>query len=1232
MRIALDLQACQTESRHRGIGRYSADFARALLEFDRAQYVVGLDATYPAAQSTLMQGLADVVPPAAFTHYHYPGPNRPHGHAEDSLRPAARALVRHHYARLAPDVVHVSSLFEGFVEHAACLGGVAGLPGAISSVTLYDLIPLVYREHYLGEPTYRRWYEDKLRRLQRFDMLLSLSEASSRDAVSLLGVDADRIHVIGGGVDPAFRPKRWPDAERRAFLHRLGIAGRFVLYTGNSDARKNLEGAVRAFAAVPAELRQGLQLVLNQVDDQAGVRALARQSGLQPNAVVITGRVDDADLVGLLQNCALFFFPSLYEGFGLPVLEAMACGAAVIAGDNSSIPEVVGCKDALFDASSVEATTDALARVLGDDGFRHSLAADNPARARPHTWQKVASRALDAWETARRRKASAPSVAVPARRPRIAMVTPLPPERTGIADYMAGFAPALAAECDVDYFTSHADALAPSVCSQVFSWQELPARVHAYDHVVYQFGNSPFHSHMVDLLDACPGTVVLHDFYLSSMFWHMDRHEGRPGLFAEELERSHGRKALQVLGGEHGAMEARRTYPASRRILERAIAVVVHSTEAAELPGRHFPGLKRLRMRTLPMPIPTNASADAHDRRNRARLALGIDEGDFLCVSMGFIADTKLSHLLVEAAALVPAGARLRVALVGANDGGAYGSALSALITKLERQASVVVTGFVDAATFDDYLDAADCAVQLRTMSRGESSKTVLDCMARGIPTIVNDYGAFAELPAEVVSKLPAQPAPVELAAALVAFRQDDGRRIQLGRRARAYIQQVHAPRRVAAQFAALVQEAAAFSPAAADLELANGLVGALTGRPGQDVALDALQCALASNLRPLREPRLYVDLSEVVRVDHRTGIHRVVRNIARELMLAEQPTLQRVVPVAHADSRIEQVESFTSTQLGVPASVLPEPIDFALGDTLLLLDSAWDCCERFLPTIERIHAAGGRVGAMVYDLIPLRFPQYCVDYMPAVFERWLTFVVQHCDFIVCISKAVADDLRAWIGEAARGHRPGLVIGHVHLGADVDERKGQDASPSAAALRAMDGSQSLLMVGTIEPRKRYDLALDAFELARKSGSPLKLVLVGKQGWNVEAIVARIKSHPLYGQRLFWLDTASDQDLEHCYRNARCLVQTSDAEGFGLPIVEAARHGTPLLLSDIPVFREIAGEQASYFTAGSATGLGEALLREDFSRGHPGALGISWGESARRLDALLVGGGWDHVVD
>jgi len=1233
MRIALDLQACQTASRHRGIGRYTLDFTRALLANPEGiEFLVGLDGTYPGEAEEVASAFEQKLSRAAFSRYFYPGPVQPHGHPSDSLRPAADALVANHYAGLSVDLVHANSLFEGFVEHAGGASGLASVPGAISSVTLYDFIPKVFAERYLAQPQYRAWYMSRLQALQRFDVMLCISEATRQDAMRLLGIPAERLAVIHAGVGAEFRPAAAGAPRQAAMLRRFGIEDRFVLYTGNGDFRKNLPGAIESFARVPAADRRNVQLVLNQVEDEQSLRECAQRHGLGPKDLVITGKVSDADLVSLFQECEVFFFPSLYEGFGLPVLEAMACGAPTLAADNSSLGEVVARRDAMFDADKAQSGADLLARALRDADYRTSLREFGLQRAGEYTWERTATLAIAAWREARERKTHLdrqPRLGM-RKRPRVAMVTPLPPQRTGIADYVDELLAPLSRYLDVELFTDlDEDQLeAYRLRFKVHPWQALARLAPHYDGVVYQFGNSPFHSHMVGLLERVPGVVVLHDVFLSSMFWHMERHGGVEGAFHDALAHSHGRGALAVLAAE-GELEARNRYPASLRIIEQAQALVVHSAHSLEVIERYFPDSRRPVVSVAPMPLRqrlTAANAPAERQAARSRLAIAADE--VLLVSFGFLADTKLNHLLLDAVAELPADvqAKIRLVFVGENDGGAYGEGIARQVRALAGRVKVEITGFADDAGYRDYLAAADLAVQLRAISRGETSKAVYDCMAHGLATIVNDYGSFAELPSQAVRKVDAQPTAGMLSAALERLIEDgDGRRM-LGSFGREYIRRHHDPDITARVYARAVRDAQGRAEWACGDFVVERLADALDGTGSSPREAEALEYALEIGGRQLGSPRLLLDLSELVDADYGTGVHRVVRNIARECLLAERPTQLKVDVVAHdRQGQLRSAEDYATRVLGVPAGGGSPQVRIGGGDVLMLLDSAWEAVERYDDSIAGIRAAGGRVGAFVHDLIPLRHPQFCVDYMPGVFERWLRYVVQHCDMLVCNSRATADDLAAWISEAGAVRRPLQRIGHVHLGSDLVE--GADAAVSDRLAGIFDG-QALLMVGTVEPRKGHDLALAAFEEAWRAGSDRRLVIVGKEGWNVAAIAGRLRNHPEAGHRLFWLESISDEELRYAYGAAAGLLQASHTEGFGLPIVEAARYGLPLLLSDIAVFREIAAAHAAYFPSGDAPALAR-LLVDPLPPAPPHDLGCTWTESARALLELVDRGGWDY---
>ena len=201
----------------------------------------------------------------------------------------------------------------------------------------------------------------------------------------LLGLPSERCINISTDADDQFRQAVVFEDTERCLRQRYGLARSFVMYTGGIDHRKNIEGLIRAYAKLSAQIRRTHQLAIVcavQDDSRQRLSALALATGLAADEVVLTGFVAEEDLIVLYNLCAVFVFPSWHEGFGLPVLEAMRCGAPVIAANTSSLPEVVGLAAALFDPHSDEAISCAIERVLIDRVFREQLIAHGKEQAK----------------------------------------------------------------------------------------------------------------------------------------------------------------------------------------------------------------------------------------------------------------------------------------------------------------------------------------------------------------------------------------------------------------------------------------------------------------------------------------------------------------------------------------------------------------------------------------------------------------------------------------------------------------------------------------------------------------------------------------------------------------------------------------------------------------------------------------------------------------------------------
>jgi glycosyltransferase involved in cell wall biosynthesis len=1161
---------------------------------------------------------------------------------ENEWRRRASEILREAFiASHNPDIVHLSSLFEGLADDVVTSIG-AFANGARTATTLYDLIPLIHKDPYLISPTVETWYQRKLGSLRRAGLWLAISESSRREGIEWLDLPKDKIFNISTAADERFRPFQISPAESEELRSRLGLRRPFVMYTGGIDHRKNIERLIGAYARLPENVRIAHQLAIvcsahqESIDQLTG---LARRLGMADDELVMTGFVSDDDLVQLYNICKAFCFPSWHEGFGLPVLEAMQCGAPSIGSNLSSIPEVIGRKDALFDPNDEESIARRLHMVLTDDQYRESLVEHGLRQARNFSWSETARRTWAAFEEHHdQHREDQPASPKPAsRRPRMAYVSPLPPERSGIADWSAELIPELARHYDLDVVVDQGnvtDSWITANCN-VRDTEWFDHNAFRYDRILYHFGNSTFHRHMFDLIGRHPGTVVLHDFFLSGIVAHMDVVEGREGFWARALYLSHGYHAVQERYRVPDAAETIWKFPANGPALESAKGVIVHSDFAREL-GQKFYGSRFCEdwrathlLRKVPQPVP----------RNIAREKLGFSEQDLVVCSFGVTGPTKLNDRLLHAwleSGLVD-DPDCRLVFVGENHGGAYGERLQREISASSGAERIHLTGFAEPDLYRLYLTAADIGVQLRANTRGETSAAVLDCMAYALPTVINAHGSMAEIPDSCVAMLPNEFTTAQLADALRALQSDPKRRMELGELARSYVRKNLSPRHIADRYHAIIEELATDSRvprrSAALTEIA-----ALSPQHDSEEDWLSVARALNRNLPSVRSHRqLLVDVSELVRRDVGTGIQRVTRSILKAL-LENPPEGYRVEPVYAKEGQLgyRYARRFTLRFLGCPEDILDdEPVDFQQNDIFLGLDLQPHIVPRQAEVLAEMRMYGVKTYFVVYDLLPILLPSAFHPDAGEFHARWLSVVGENSDGIICISRSVANEVMEWLSANQFGARRPLKIGWFHLGADIEMSAPTRGLPenSDEMLARLSSKASFLMVGTLEPRKGHAQTLKAFELLWSKGVDVNLVIVGRKGWEVEGFALQLREHPEAGRHLLWLEGVSDEYLAAIYSASSCLIAASLGEGFGLPLIEAARHGIPILARDIPVFREVAGGHAEFFAGTAPDDLAHAIecwLALSVKGTHQRSADmpwLNWAASVEQLKSILLEDAW-----
>lgn len=1189
MKIIIDLQGAQAENCKRGIGRYSLSLALAMVRNRGSHDIeVALNGCFPDSIEFIKNIFSQTLEPQKFHVWESPSSIGSLHTGSRWMRESAELMRESFLASLKPDILHVTSLFEGFVDDAitSIRKKDSGNHFPIA-VTLYDLIPLIFRDTYLKNPKAASWYNEKLEHLKRADLLLGISQSSVNDAIKYLDIPKNKCINISSDADEMFKKLKISPAQEKSVREKYNLNQAFVMYGGGIDYRKNIEALIRAYSKLPLVIRKKHQLgIVCSVQEEARLNLmnLASSLGMRTNELVLTGYVPDEDLVALYNICSLFIFPSWYEGFGLPILEAMRCGAPVIGGNTSSMPEIIGSPDALFDPRSEEAIVCILTMGLTDRRFQENLRRNGKQQADRFSWDKSACDAIAAMETIVKNKKRARPNLSSSSKLNLAYVSPMFPQKSGISFYSEELVPLLSKHYNIEIIVpllkDKADLLqAKFTCAEIRTYEEFSDSYKYYDRIVYHFGNSDAHIGMFNLLEQMPGVVVLHDFYLSGIYHYMEQSGYSDGAWTKELYNSHGYWAFGERFSSNVTEDVVWSYPCSLSVIQSALGVIVHSKNSINLSRKYY-GKQISNYHLIPHLRALPATANRLDDRK----ILGISPKEFLVCSFGIVGKHKMSQRLCDAwqKSDLAEDPDCKLVFVGQNAPGDYGEKMGAYGGNIE------ITGWASQKVYRSYLSAADLAVQLRTLSRGETSGAVLDCMSFGLPTIVNEHGGMADLDKETVMMISDKFDDNELVAALNTLWKNHKKRSQIGGRAFAKVANYHQPEKCAKLYRDAIEEFY-IKPNSQLNKLINDRGLAYEKNETSESGAKKVATCLALNFpQSPRKKVIFLDISELVQRNVGTGIQRVVTMILREALNQNKYSeLIRIEPVYASNGQgYKYARNFTASFIGYPTSLLKdEPIDYKSGDLFLGLDLQPQIVVANRLFYKRLRNRGVAVRFVVYDLLCVLQPEHFPAGAAEGFAPWLD-VVNESDGIICISRSVAKEYKKWFSQNTKVRNRNFDIDWFHLGADIKQLSPETnlQEKSAQILATLRLAKTFLMVGTVEPRKGHYQVLKSFEILWSEGININLVIVGKQGWMVDELCAILRAHPELDKRLFWLEGISDTFLEKVYAVCSCLLAASHGEGFGLPLIEAAQNKLPILARDIPVFREVAGRHAAYFKA------------------------------------------------
>ncbi len=586
---------------------------------------------------------------------------------------------------------------------------------------LHDVIPYRYPDQYLSDPSALRQSQLRAMLVRTFDAMVANSTFSADTGASVLKFDRSRIHVVGAAVEPQFCVGSVSAARLQRLIDKGVDASRglVVAVTGGDD-RKNTSGLIRAWGSIAGELRKSHQLVVACAAVpvvRARWRDVAKSVGLTTQDVVFTDTVTDDEMVALYQSARLSVMPSLEEGFGLPVAEAAACGCVTICSNNSSLPEVIDCEEALFNASDVIDIARAIEWALTDDEHRERLRLAAGRAAQRWTWANVGRAAVVGLN-----RGSGRANLFPVKQ-RIGLMGPYAGSPSGIGTYNARLAKAWHENRDLPEIIEYVDVSSTSIAVNDCHSAAGMGRYwypHDVDHLIVSLGSSPYHAMSVARASEYACHVWLHEPTLVGCHVGIGHLSGSRE-WADEYMRDRLRDCnVSEQLWPQDLLDAEAYHVAGIHFLEpvlrHARSVIVSSDEAAQ------------KIRTIRADVPILVLPLAH------AICEPVVQwpSDQLVVSVGWVDASKRPEEVVQSLARMKA----RLLFVGeASD--EIQKQVRDMADKMGMASRVSFTGRLADDDYDRTLRSASLAIQLRLHGgRGERSAAVNDLRSRGIPVI----------------------------------------------------------------------------------------------------------------------------------------------------------------------------------------------------------------------------------------------------------------------------------------------------------------------------------------------------------------------------------------------------------------------------------------------------------------------------------------------------------------
>lgn len=377
MRIVFDLQGIQGRSGTRGIGQYSYEVVKELCAQLTGHEIYFLVNSCLELQQDRVREIRRIRPDGVWLTLDFPTVA---GEFTDNLKGAAFDIRSEILKTIAPDWVHICSVVEGYSEPV--VGHAFG--EYLSTCFFYDAIPAIYPEKFLPIPPIAKWYWERAATYRDYDAIFAISSIAKEEATTYLGISKDIITTIWGGLN------------HRKFRNIDSPNQKNITYLGSFEERKNLPRLIEAFADALPNLEDSVELVLvgkYHGSEREEVDSVIKAKNIE-NRVSITGYVSDLEIENIFENTKLVVFPSLHEGLGLPLLEAMGRGIPAVASNVSSMEVILQGMDNTFDPLSVSSISEKIEHFMNDSSSRKKVVTEFNKRRQQYSWERAAAELL----------------------------------------------------------------------------------------------------------------------------------------------------------------------------------------------------------------------------------------------------------------------------------------------------------------------------------------------------------------------------------------------------------------------------------------------------------------------------------------------------------------------------------------------------------------------------------------------------------------------------------------------------------------------------------------------------------------------------------------------------------------------------------------------------------------------------------------------------------------------